>query len=171
MNQSQSSNGTYCSHAQQQTTSSTTSSSCNTQTSSSCNSRQPHDETMSMLSPECQVTLRTLPLGPSIKCCFNLDRSISFLNHGSFGTTGTPVLAAQAYYVNLMETNPERFIKKSRKEFLKRTRKEIATFVGADVDDIVLVPNATTGVNAVLQSMDLTTDDEVLCLNLACTLY
>ncbi len=40
-------------------------------------------------------------------------------------------------------------------------------FVGADPDDIVFVSNATTGVNAVLRSLDIQDDDSILCLNLA----
>ncbi len=41
-------------------------------------------------------------------------------------------------------------------------RRTLAQFVGADTDDLVFVPNATTGVNTVLRSLKFKRGDELL---------
>ena len=45
---------------------------------------------------------------------------------------------------------------------LAETRRELGAFVGADASDLALVPNATTGLNAVIRSLRLRPGDEVL---------
>lgn len=132
---------------------------------------EPHirlTETLSVLSPNCQETLRSWPLGGNVRCCFSLESNCTFLNNGSYGTAPSCVLAAQSHYNQLREVNPDRFMRKHRAEFLTRSRKSLADFVGSDVDDLVLVTNATTGVNSVLRSLDFQDGDEVICLSLAC---
>ena len=79
------------------------------------------------------------------------------------------VLAAQAHFVTRMELNPDRFQRRALPTFLRRAAGELAEFVGADPEDLVLVTNATTGMNSVLRSLDLVGGDEVLSINLTCT--
>ncbi len=45
---------------------------------------------------------------------------------------------------------------------MSEARKALGTFVGADADDLVYVPNATTGLNTVARSLPLGPGDEVL---------
>jgi isopenicillin-N epimerase len=45
---------------------------------------------------------------------------------------------------------------------LDQAREALATFVGASVEELVFVPNATTGVNAVLRSLNFSPTDELL---------
>ena len=45
---------------------------------------------------------------------------------------------------------------------LRRAAADVASFIGANGDDVVFVDNATTGVNAVLRSFPLEPDDEIL---------
>lgn len=80
------------------------------------------------------------------------------------------VLQAQAHFVNQMEMNPDRFLRRELPVLLRQARSKLADFLHADTEDLVFVSNATTGTNAVLQSLDLQDGDEVLCLNLTCTL-
>lgn len=122
---------------------------------------------MSILSQNCAETLSGMPLGSNIRCCFNLESTTTHLNNGSYGTAPTPVLSSQAYFVNRMEMNPDRYMRRERPDFVKRSREQLAEFLHADPSDVVLVSNATTGVNSVLRSIDLQGGDEVLCLNLA----
>ena len=97
------------------------------------------------------------------RALFALDPTVTFLNHGSFGATPRPVLAAQARLREEMEAEPVLFLARQLGPRLEAVRAEMAAFVGADVDGLVLVPNATTGVNAVLHSLDWGTGDEILC--------
>jgi isopenicillin-N epimerase len=79
------------------------------------------------------------------------------------------VLTAQAHFVNQMEMNPDRFMRRELPVLLRQAASKLAEFVRADAEDVVFVTNATTGMNAVLRSVDLQDGDEVICLNLTCT--
>jgi isopenicillin-N epimerase len=94
-----------------------------------------------------------------------LDPEITFLNHGSFGATPLAVLSRQDEFRSRMEREPVRFLVRELEPLLDEARGELARFVGADPEDLAFVPNATAGVNAVLQSLDLTPDDELLVTN------
>ena len=93
---------------------------------------------------------------------WQIERDITFLNHGSFGATPLPVLARQAEYRAQMELEPVRFMVRELEPLLDAARAALAEFVGADPAGLVFVPNATAGVNAVVRSLDLDKMDELL---------
>ena len=93
---------------------------------------------------------------------WSLDPEITFLNHGSFGACPIPVLEAQQRWRLQMESEPLRFFVREFEELLDRARSELAEFVGADAEELAFVPNATTGVNAVLRSLTFDPGDELL---------
>lgn len=93
---------------------------------------------------------------------FLLDPAITFLNHGSFGATPRVVLEAQQRVQREMERNPVAFLGRGSAAALAAARRRLAEFVGADGEDLVFVPNATTGVNTVARSLALAAGDEVL---------
>lgn len=94
-----------------------------------------------------------------------LDREITFLNHGSFGACPIPVLEAQTYFREQLEKEPLRFFMREFEPLLDSARNELAAFVGARADDLAFVPNATTGINAVLRSLSFSPGDELLTTN------
>lgn len=85
-----------------------------------------------------------------------------FLNHGSFGACPKPVLDRQAKLRRAMEAEPVQFLWRHYDEHVDAARAELARFVGASPRDIVFVTNATTGVNAVVRSLELGRGDELL---------
>jgi len=91
-----------------------------------------------------------------------LDPDIVFLNHGSFGACPREVLAAQQHWQLEMERNPVAFLGRRSAELLAQARVALGQALGARGDDLVFVPNATTGVNIVAHSLDLQAGDEVL---------
>lgn len=91
-----------------------------------------------------------------------LDDSIHFLNHGSYGATPKAVLAKQQELRARLESEPVRFMSRELEPLLDAARARLATFLGARTDDLVFVSNATTGVNAVLRSLDFAPGDELL---------
>lgn len=93
---------------------------------------------------------------------WTLDPAVAFLNHGSFGATPRPVLAAQQAWRARMEEEPVRFFSAELEPALDAARDELGAFVGADPDDLAFVPNATAGFNAVLRSLRLEPGDELL---------
>ena len=96
---------------------------------------------------------------------WTLDPKVTFLNHGSFGACPLVVLAAQTQLRLQMESEPVDFLSGALPALLAASRVELARFLSADEADLVFVPNATTGVNAVLQSLALEPGDELLVTN------
>ncbi len=98
-----------------------------------------------------------------------LDPSIIQLNHGLFGACPVPVLEAQQRWRALMEANPTRFVMETLPEAHEAVRRRLADFVGADPAGLVFVGNATSGVNAVLRSIEpeLGAGDELVVIDQA----
>ncbi len=94
-----------------------------------------------------------------------LDSSVTFLNHGSFGACPKAVLSAQQRLREQLEHEPLRFFGREWEGLLDDARRKLAGFVGADAEDLVFVPNATTGVNCVLRSLVFHPEDEILATN------
>jgi isopenicillin-N epimerase len=94
-----------------------------------------------------------------------LDPAVAYLNHGSFGACPSAVLAAQAALRLEMEREPVDFLDANLPARLNAARDALSAFVGAAPEDLVFVPNATTGVNAVLRSLSLAPGDELLLTN------
>lgn len=88
-----------------------------------------------------------------IRDLFLIDKTITFLNNGSFGATPKVILAFQNAIRERMEQQPVNFVKKQLPILLRESLNDIAPFIGADANDLVFVDNATTGMNAVIQSL------------------
>ncbi|GIE93627.1 aminotransferase class V-fold PLP-dependent enzyme [Paractinoplanes rishiriensis] len=99
---------------------------------------------------------------PGARLLFSLDPGVSYLNHGSFGTVPIGVQRAQQRLRDEVEANPHRFHTQGMVDRIIHTRRHVATFLGADPDGSALVPNTTTAVSLVLQSVRLEPGDEVL---------
>ncbi|MEJ2366985.1 MAG: aminotransferase class V-fold PLP-dependent enzyme [Acidobacteriota bacterium] len=97
-----------------------------------------------------------------MKRFWTLDPEVTFLNHGSFGACPRPVLDAQQVLRAEMEREPVAFLERRFEVLLDGAREALAEFVGCDAGGLVFVPNATTGVNAVLSSLELRPGDELL---------
>ena len=93
---------------------------------------------------------------------WRLDPSVAFLNHGSFGACPVPVLDAQRALLDALEANPMALLEREYEPRLDAARLEVATFLGADPEGTVVVPNATTGVSTVLRSLRFRPGDEIL---------
>ena len=93
---------------------------------------------------------------------FLLDPDIVFLNHGSFGACPREVFAEYQRWQLEMERNPVAFLGRRSGALLEAARARLAACIGASVEDLVFMPNATTGVNTVARSIGLQPGDEVL---------
>jgi isopenicillin-N epimerase len=91
-----------------------------------------------------------------------LDSEVTFLNHGSFGACPLRVLDAQRRVREQMEREPVQFLTREAPPLLAEAREALGQFVGASPEGLAFVPNATTGLNAVLRSLPLEAGDELL---------
>ena len=93
---------------------------------------------------------------------FLLDPEVVYLNHGSYGACPAPVFARYQELQRELERNPSQFLGRRFEDLIGVARAELAAFVGARPEDLVFVPNATAGLNAVIRSLQLGPEDEVL---------
>jgi isopenicillin-N epimerase len=93
---------------------------------------------------------------------FLLRPDVVFLNHGSFGACPRPVFEVYQAWQRELERQPVEFLGRRRRDLMESARAALAAYVGADADDLVYVPNATTGLNIVARSLPLQPGDEVL---------
>ncbi|MFG0293117.1 MAG: aminotransferase class V-fold PLP-dependent enzyme [Phycisphaerales bacterium JB050] len=92
-----------------------------------------------------------------------LDQHATFLNHGSFGACPDAVLSHQSELRDTLERDPVRFMVEQLEPLHTEAIHRLAAFLGvADHADLVFVPNATHGVNAVLRSLEFEPGDEIL---------
>lgn len=106
----------------------------------------------------------TPSLGKAVRHEWALDADFLNVNHGSFGATPRVVLAAQRDWQQRLEAQPSRFMRAVLPEALRHAADRLGAFIGADGKDIGFVDNATTGCNAVLRSLRLKPDDQVVVL-------
>jgi isopenicillin-N epimerase len=66
---------------------------------------------------------------------------------GFFGTCPKQVLEFQQRLRLQLEQEPLRFFGREWEALLDDLRSKLTAFVGADVPDLLIIPNATTGVN------------------------
>lgn len=83
------------------------------------------------------------------------------LNQGSYGAYPRQVQAALRAVQDEVQQDPDGFVRYVYPERLNAVRTLVADFLHADVDEIVLVPNATTGLNAVLRNMIFQQGDKI----------
>ncbi len=93
---------------------------------------------------------------------FLLRPDVVYLNHGSFGACPRPVFEAYQNWQRELEREPVEFLARRFEGLMAHARAALARYVGADPDDLVYVPNATTGLNIVARSLPLRPGDEVL---------
>lgn len=87
------------------------------------------------------------------------------LNHGSFGAFPKAVAEYQRKLQLETEARPDTFIRYTYPKLLQAARSAIAPLLGADVDEVVFIPNATTGINTVLRNIDFKEGDVVIHFN------
>ncbi|MGC8787810.1 MAG: aminotransferase class V-fold PLP-dependent enzyme, partial [Anaerolineae bacterium] len=93
---------------------------------------------------------------------FLLRPDVIFLNHGSFGACPRPVFQAYQNWQLELERQPVEFLGRRFTDLMRSARAALASYVGADTDDLVYIPNATTALNIVARSLPLKPGDEVL---------
>lgn len=104
-----------------------------------------------------------VPFGRAMRDAhFNFDPDYMPLNHGSFGTYPTPVGQRLSSCQRAAEACPDTFIRYELPVELDASRNAIASFLNISTDEVVFIPNATTGVNVVLRSLRFRKGDVIV---------
>jgi len=106
-----------------------------------------------------------IPRRSNLGSHWNLKQDTIFLNHGSFGACPSEVLAHQKKLRDDLEADPINFLDVKAKKLWAEAITIFSEFINADKKGLVFVPNATTGVNTVLRSLELEEGDEILVLD------
>jgi len=93
---------------------------------------------------------------------FLLDPSITYLNHGSFGSVPAEVMAAQDRWRRSIEARPIELLGRRVRELLRPAKEAVGRFIGCAPSEIGFVTNATEAINAVLASLTFAPGDELL---------
>lgn len=101
----------------------------------------------------------------SIRQLWNLDPNIAFLNHGSYGSVPNRVLAKSFEIQNRIERNPVAFLSRELPNELSKVRSQVSQWLNTDPNGLAFLSNATTGVGAVLTSLELNAGDEIVFHN------
>ncbi|KAF7883921.1 hypothetical protein EAF00_011233 [Botryotinia globosa] len=83
---------------------------------------------------------------------FSFNKQYHPLNHGSFGAFPKRVRDHQRMLQDEIESYPDTFLRYTYPELIGESRRTIAP-LGVEADEVVVVPNATTGINTVLRNL------------------
>ncbi|KAF9035625.1 pyridoxal phosphate-dependent transferase [Panaeolus papilionaceus] len=92
------------------------------------------------------------PFGHACLELYSLDPEYLNLNNGSYGTTPKPVTQAIEELTLRVERSPDLFHRVEYQPMLKNVRARLADFVGAKTEEIMLVNNASMGINTILRN-------------------
>lgn len=75
------------------------------------------------------------------------------LNHGSYGSVPIPVNDAMNRMSDVIEANPDHWMRRGSLPLLNQTRAKLAAFLGVPEETVVLVSNATHGINTIVYNL------------------
>jgi hypothetical protein len=97
---------------------------------------------------------------------FVLDDSWTFINHGAFGGVLKFQLQEAELWRSQCESQPLRFFDRHLLPMIALTIRRVSTFLNCPAVELLPLPNVTTGLNSVINSIPLCKGDEVICLSL-----
>uniref|UniRef100_D8Q281 Aminotransferase class V domain-containing protein n=1 Tax=Schizophyllum commune (strain H4-8 / FGSC 9210) TaxID=578458 RepID=D8Q281_SCHCM len=102
------------------------------------------------------------PFGHALAKYFLTRPDYLNLNHGSYGSCPKPVLEWAFDLDREIEGNPDLFMRVDCAPLLAKVRQQLADFIGVKQNEVVIVPNASHGLNTVLWNIEWEADDTIL---------
>jgi selenocysteine lyase/cysteine desulfurase len=100
------------------------------------------------------------------KSLFCLDEGYTFLNHGAFGGALQCLMQeAQAWRLHC-EQQPLKFYDRQLFPLMAHSLQSVASLLHCKAEDLLPLPNVTSGINAICNSVSLQPQDEVILLSL-----
>jgi len=101
--------------------------------------------------------------GKHIINLFYCDQNYINLNNGSYGTVPVEIREKMRNTQDIIDLNIEKVNKYQLNDMINLSRAAVAQYVNADKDDIVIIPNASDGINSILRSL-MTNSGEVILI-------
>lgn len=113
------------------------------------------------------ISLPVYPFGHSLLPLFSLDPSYININHGSYGSAPKYVHEKLQEYQLRAELNPDRWFRLDIQVEMENLRKKLSQYVNCDSDDLVILENASSGINSILKSLKFQANETILYYNVA----
>jgi isopenicillin-N epimerase len=114
--------------------------------------------------PSCQADtgLAAWDTSRAMREGFLLDPEVAYFNHGGYGACPVEVFDEYQRWQRELEREPTELLGRRFADAMWDARAALAAFVGARTQDLVFAPNATSALNAVLRSLRIRPNEEVL---------
>ncbi|KAJ7161876.1 pyridoxal phosphate-dependent transferase [Mycena crocata] len=99
-------------------------------------------------------TMVEVKFGHALLPLFQLDKTYTNLNAGSFGAVPRCVLDSCSTLNAEIEANPDNFVRRLYTRRMYDARIRLATFLAVPTGDIALVTNVASGINTILRNID-----------------
>jgi isopenicillin-N epimerase len=93
---------------------------------------------------------------------FLLDPDVAYFNHGGYGACPVEVFEEYQRWQRELEWEPTELLSRRFPEAMWTAREALARFVGAGPEDLVFTQNATAALNAVIRSLRIRPEEEIL---------
>lgn len=106
--------------------------------------------------PECSTAFTPITeFGAPVKAShFSITPDFTFINHGAFGGALKESVTLKRQFEDLMEHQLLDFVDRKLLPWMVNSIRSMADFISCSPEDLVLVPNATYGVNAAMSIID-----------------
>jgi isopenicillin-N epimerase len=99
---------------------------------------------------------------PGVRGGFLIDPDVVYFNHGGYGACPVEVFDAYQRFQLELERDPTDFFVRRFEVAMWDARAALAAYVGASPGDLVFTPNATAALNAVIRSLRVRPEEEIL---------
>lgn len=113
------------------------------------------------------LTIDVNSFGHSLLKLFSLDPSYINVNHGSYGSSPKYVHEKVHEYQLRAEFNPDRWFRLDVQNEMQRIRQRLSDYLSCNSEDIVILENASAGINSVLKSLKFRSNETILYFNIA----
>eukprot|EP01083_Nonionella_stella_P281291 957106_1 len=93
---------------------------------------------------------------------FSMDTDVLNVNHASYGAVPLVVQEVASKFRKECQKDPDLWFRKRYREHLVTSRKAVARYIHCELDDVVLVENASLAFSSVLRSIPFNYGDKVL---------
>lgn len=93
---------------------------------------------------------------------FLLNPEVAYFNHGGYGACPVEVFEEYQRLQRELESDPTHFFVRGFEKAMWNARTALAAFAGAAPRDLVFAPNATSALNAVIRSLRIRPEEEIL---------